>query len=196
MLLVACSDAAPADRDTSARSAGTAAITTIPTETTAPRETSTETNAPDASAVGPAPATEADVVRAAEAAEAAAGGEAIRSGVDLLAYVVELRQDDGSITVVQLDIGFGVVFVEDAADGEEGRVDELSDEVDLRRAVEAAEDLAADEAIGAARDGVVVGVELEPGEYDVDIQYPDGRVLEVRLDDTTFALTGTRVRDA
>jgi uncharacterized membrane protein YkoI len=142
---------------------------------------------------GAAVGTEADVVRAAAAAEAAAGGEAIDTSVDLMGYVVQLRQDDGTFTTVQLDVGFGVVFIEEVAPG--GRADELGEEVDIARAVELAEEAAAGEEIGAARDGVVVGVELEPGEYDVDIQYPDGRVLEVRIDDTTWEPTGTRIRE-
>jgi uncharacterized membrane protein YkoI len=137
--------------------------------------------------------TQADVVRAAEAAESAAGGQAIDASVDLMGYVVQLRQDDGTFTTVQLDVGFGVVFIEDSEPG--GRADELGDAVDMARAVDIAQEVAAAEAIGAARDGVVVGVELEPGEYDVDIQYPDGRVLEVRIDDTTFEPTGTRIRE-
>ncbi|MTA14282.1 MAG: hypothetical protein F2534_16905 [Actinobacteria bacterium] len=136
-------------------------------------------------------ASEADVLRAGDAAVAAAGGEVIRTSVDLMGYVVQLRQEDGTFSTVQLDIGFGVVFVEDLAPGR--RAGELADDVDLRRAVDLALEVALGEEIGAAGDGIVVGAELEPDGYDIDIQYPDGRVLEVRLDDA-WAPTGTRIR--
>lgn len=179
-----CSAEDGADRATGSAPSASFVVPTLPTD-----EASGDAGDSAAGTFG----TQADVVRAAAAAEAAAGGEAIDTSVDLMGYVVLVRQDDGRLTTVQLDVGFGVVFVEDAEAGD--RADELADQVDIARAVELAQEIAAGEEIGAARDGVVVGVELEPGEYDVDIQYPDGRVLEVRIDDTTWETTGTRIRE-
>jgi hypothetical protein len=155
--------------------------------------TAAGTSTPGAAPPGAAPvANVADVLRAGDAAAAAAGGEVIRTSVDLMGYLVELRQSDGSFTTVALDIGFGVVFVEDAGDPRDDAA-ELAESVDLRRAVGLALDVAAREPIGAAGDGIVVGAELEPDGYDIDIQYPGGQVLEVRLDDA-WQFTGTRIR--
>jgi len=181
LALSACGDSGSDAIDDS----GVLVLPTRPTVAVAPDDSS-------GVADGGAVSSRADVLRAGDAAVAVAGGEVVRTSVDLLGYVVQLRQSNGTFTNVQLDVGFGIVFVESDQDGRRD-ADDLAENVDLRRAVDLALQTAAGEEIGAADDGVVVGAEIERDGYDIDIQYPDGRVLEVRLDDD-HVVTGIRIR--
>lgn len=122
-----------------------------------------------------------DVLAAGAAAAAALGGEVVRAQVVMFGYAVQLRDGD-AFTDVELDVGFGVVAVTPDEDGRRD-ADELPDEIDLPGAIDAALVVAADIDDGA----LVMGAEIERDGYDIDVQFPSGAQIEVRLaDDLTL----------
>lgn len=122
-----------------------------------------------------------DVLAAGRAAAAALGGDVVRAQVVMFGYAVQLRDGD-EFTDVELDVGFGVVAVTPDEDGRRD-ADELPDEIDLPGAIDAALAVAADIDEGA----LVMGAEIERDGYDIDVQYPSGAQIEVRLaDDLTL----------
>lgn len=127
-----------------------------------------------------------DLDRAAQVGREAAGdGEVVAvEQDDDGSYDVEVRRADGSEADVDLSPSFDVTRTEDDQDDDD---DDLAlDDATRTRA--------ADAALAAVGDGVVVSVEADRRGYDVEIRHADRTESEVELD-ANFTVVGTERDD-